>query len=75
MDEPDSPWLHYLLLRAVNKFHAENGAYPGFYDDNVETDIGKLKVIVTRGTRRLRRLRIDHDTIISFNDRDASRAF
>ena len=44
LEEPDSPWLHYLLLRAVNKFHTENGSHPGYYDDNVETDIAKLKV-------------------------------
>lgn len=46
LEEPDSPWLHYLLLRAVNKFHTENGSYPGYYDDNVETDIAKLKVML-----------------------------
>ena len=46
IDEPDSPWLQYLLLRAVNKFQSENGTYPGFYDENVELDIGKLKVII-----------------------------
>lgn len=45
LDEPDSPWLQYVLLRAVGKFQSENGTYPGFYDDNVELDIGKLKVI------------------------------
>lgn len=47
LEEPDSPWLHYLLLRAVNKFHTENGSHPGYYDDNVETDIAKLKVIIS----------------------------
>ena len=46
LEEPDSPWLHYLLLRATNKFYSENGAYPGYYDDNVETDITKLKVLL-----------------------------
>ena len=45
LEEPDSPWLHYLLLRAVGKFHSENGCYPGLYNDNFEADIGKLKVI------------------------------
>ena len=45
LDESDSPWLQYVLLRAVSKFQSENGTYPGFYEDNVELDIGKLKVI------------------------------
>lgn len=44
LEEPDSPWLHYLLLRSVGKFHSENGFYPGLYNDNFEADIGKLKV-------------------------------
>ncbi|XP_032792301.2 NEDD8-activating enzyme E1 regulatory subunit [Daphnia magna] len=48
LEEPDSPWLHYLLLRAVNKFHTENGSFPGYYDDNVETDIAKLKGCFSR---------------------------
>jgi len=45
LEEPDSPWLHYLLLRSVGKFYSENGFYPGLYNDNFEADIGKLKVL------------------------------
>jgi len=53
IDEPDSPWLQYLLLRAVNKFQSENGTYPGFYDENVELDIGKLKGCFSRVLQEL----------------------
>jgi len=53
LDEPDSPWLQYVLLRAVSKFQSENGTYPGFYDDNVELDIGKLKGCFSRVLQEL----------------------
>jgi len=48
LEEPDCPWLYYLLLRAVSRFQSENGCYPGFYDDSVETDIVKLKSCFSR---------------------------
>lgn len=38
--------VYYVVLRGVDKFHAEYNAYPGEYDDHVEPDIVKLKVIL-----------------------------
>ena len=32
------------MLRAVDQFHTEFRAYPGFFKDQVETDIVRLKV-------------------------------
>ena len=32
------------MLRAVDQFHSEFRAYPGYFQDQVETDIVRLKV-------------------------------
>lgn len=43
LDNPDSEIVFYVLLRAVDRFFAEYGRYPGYYNDEVEPDIVKLK--------------------------------
>lgn len=37
--------IYYVMLRGVDKFQAEYNSYPGEFDDQVEPDIVKLKVI------------------------------
>ncbi|GAB6020415.1 NEDD8-activating enzyme E1 regulatory subunit [Chamberlinius hualienensis] len=44
LDNPDSEIVFYVLLRAVERFFIQYGRYPGHYNDQVETDIVKLKV-------------------------------
>ena len=42
-DEGDETVL-YILLRAADRFFTEYTRYPGFFNNNVEADIPKLKV-------------------------------
>lgn len=37
--------IYYVMLRGVDKFQAEYNSYPGEFDDQVEPDIVKLKVL------------------------------
>ncbi|OQR68638.1 NEDD8-activating enzyme E1 regulatory subunit-like [Tropilaelaps mercedesae] len=46
VEEPDI--IYYVLLRAVDRFYEELRRYPGFFRDEMETDIHKLKAIVGR---------------------------
>ncbi|XP_077982561.1 NEDD8-activating enzyme E1 regulatory subunit-like [Glandiceps talaboti] len=43
LENPDSEIVFYILLRAVDRFYSQYSRYPGFYDDQVEVDIPKLK--------------------------------
>lgn len=48
LDSPDSEMVYYVMLRAVDRFYNEYNRYPGFFEDQLETDISKLKVRVAR---------------------------
>ncbi|XP_019628819.1 PREDICTED: NEDD8-activating enzyme E1 regulatory subunit-like [Branchiostoma belcheri] len=43
LENPDSEIALYIMLRAVDRFQQQYGRYPGYYDDQVEADIPKLK--------------------------------
>ncbi|CAH1796256.1 unnamed protein product [Owenia fusiformis] len=52
LDDPSSEDITwYILLRAVDRFHAQYNRYPGQYDDQVEADIAKLKGCVGKMTQ------------------------
>lgn len=46
LEEPNPMMLHYVLLRAAERFHSEQCRAPGEWDP--ETDISKLKTCVTK---------------------------
>lgn len=48
LEDEDDDVVHYLMLRAVQKFYAEYNRYPGSDTDSVETDIPKLKVSLNK---------------------------
>lgn len=48
LDNPDSEMVWYVLLRAVGRFYSEYNRYPGYYADDVETDIVNLKVCTSK---------------------------
>ena len=43
-DEEPNDVVFYVLLRAVDRFYEEYNLYPGFYTQQVEADVNKLKV-------------------------------
>ncbi|KXS14290.1 Nedd8 activating enzyme E1 subunit 1 [Gonapodya prolifera JEL478] len=43
LSQPDSPFLHYVLLRAVDRFRDVHHRFPGVLADEVEPDIRLLK--------------------------------
>uniref|UniRef100_A0A1E1X2X7 NEDD8-activating enzyme E1 regulatory subunit n=1 Tax=Amblyomma aureolatum TaxID=187763 RepID=A0A1E1X2X7_9ACAR len=43
LDSPDSEIIFYVLFRAVDRFYGQYNCYPGYFDDQLETDISKLK--------------------------------
>ncbi|KAL3198134.1 hypothetical protein MRX96_014476 [Rhipicephalus microplus] len=43
LDSPDSEIIFYLMLRAADRFYSQYNRYPGFFEDQLETDISKLK--------------------------------
>ncbi|CAN7992646.1 unnamed protein product, partial [Ixodes hexagonus] len=43
LDSPDSEMVYYVMLRAVDRFYGEYNRYPGYFEDQLETDINKLK--------------------------------
>ncbi|GFR05999.1 NEDD8-activating enzyme E1 regulatory subunit [Trichonephila clavata] len=47
LEHEDSDIIFYILLRAVDKFHSEYCRYPGQTNDEVESDIMKLKNYVS----------------------------
>ncbi|KAK3871146.1 hypothetical protein Pcinc_023708 [Petrolisthes cinctipes] len=48
LENPDSELVWYVMLRAVDQFQSEFRAYPGYFQDQVETDIVRLKVCVNK---------------------------
>jgi len=46
LEDPDTNLVYYFLLRAVDRFLAEKGRYPGWQDDQVLSDIPALKAHV-----------------------------
>lgn len=47
LEHEDNDILFYILLRAIDRFHSEYGRYPGRINDNVESDVQKLKGCVS----------------------------
>lgn len=47
-DTDNCDTVFYVLLRAVDRFYSEYNRYPGYYDDQVETDVSNLKTCVSR---------------------------
>jgi len=43
LEDPDSNLVYYFLLRAVDRFWADKGRFPGWQDDQVQSDISILK--------------------------------
>ncbi|XP_078361000.1 NEDD8-activating enzyme E1 regulatory subunit-like [Oculina patagonica] len=43
LDDPDSNVVFYVLLKAVDRFYTQYHRYPGYFDDQVEADVVKLK--------------------------------
>jgi len=43
LEEPNNNAVFYLLLRSVDRFYAQYGRYPGWTDEQVQTDIPLLK--------------------------------
>lgn len=43
LDSPESELIFYVMLRAVDRFYSEYNRYPGYFKDQLETDISKLK--------------------------------
>jgi len=47
LEDPDNNLVYYFLLRAADRFWAEKGRFPGWHDDQVQSDISVLKGYVT----------------------------
>ncbi|XP_041376765.1 NEDD8-activating enzyme E1 regulatory subunit-like [Gigantopelta aegis] len=47
-DEEGDDVVFYVMLRAVDKFYEEFNRYPGWYNDQVEADVARLKTCVGR---------------------------
>ncbi|XP_076370539.1 nedd8-activating enzyme E1 regulatory subunit APP-BP1 isoform X2 [Tachypleus tridentatus] len=48
LNNPDSEMVFYVMLRAVDRFYTEFNRFPGYFDDQVEPDIIKLKTCLCR---------------------------
>jgi len=49
LEDPDEgEGIHYVMLRAVNRFHEEYSRYPGCYEDSMEADVPKLKTCMSK---------------------------
>lgn len=48
LDNPESEMVFYVLLRAIDRFYGEYNRYPGYFTDQVEPDIVKLKGCLNR---------------------------
>ncbi len=42
LENPDTNIIYYILLRAVDRFYSIHSRYPGFFDDKLEMETGKL---------------------------------
>ncbi|ESO96926.1 hypothetical protein LOTGIDRAFT_231724 [Lottia gigantea] len=47
-DEEESDIIFYVLLRAVDKFYEKFNHYPGFYTQQLESDVQELKVCLSK---------------------------
>ena len=45
LEDEDSDTIHYVMLRAVNKFLSEYNRYPGSDQHTMEADVPKLKAL------------------------------
>lgn len=52
-DTDDDDLVHYVMLRAVDRFRLEFNQFPGAEPDSMEPDISKLKVILRDPTRQI----------------------
>jgi len=43
LEDPDTNLVYYFLLRAVDRFWVEKGRFPGWHDDQEQSDISVLK--------------------------------
>ncbi|KAK3085260.1 hypothetical protein FSP39_000802 [Pinctada imbricata] len=48
VEDEENDLVFYILLRAVDRFYEEYSRYPGWYDDQVEPDVHKLKSILMK---------------------------
>ncbi|XP_044760074.1 NEDD8-activating enzyme E1 regulatory subunit isoform X2 [Coccinella septempunctata] len=46
LEDPDSLMFYYVILRGFERFIGDFNTYPGQYDDHVEPDVLKLKMII-----------------------------
>ncbi|KAJ8303493.1 hypothetical protein KUTeg_019889 [Tegillarca granosa] len=47
-EDSDNETVFYVLLRTVDKFYEDYNRYPGWYNDQVESDITKLKSCMSK---------------------------
>lgn len=45
LENPENNLVYYVMLRGIDRFYSEYNTYPGEFDDQVEPDIVKLKVL------------------------------
>ncbi|XP_050424601.1 NEDD8-activating enzyme E1 regulatory subunit [Adelges cooleyi] len=48
LEDPDSLIEHYIILRGIERFYSEYYNYPGEIDEQVESDIPKLKSCISK---------------------------
>ncbi|XP_026823150.1 NEDD8-activating enzyme E1 regulatory subunit [Rhopalosiphum maidis] len=48
LEDPDSLIEHYIILRGIERFYSEYYTYPGEIDEQVEPDIPKLKLCISK---------------------------
>lgn len=46
LEDPDSLMFYYVILRGFERFIGDFNTFPGQYDDHVEPDVLKLKMII-----------------------------
>lgn len=53
LENPDSEMCLHVALRAVDKFFNQYNQYPGWCDNQIEEDFGRLKVNINSRFRPL----------------------
>ena len=48
LEDEDSDFVHYIMIRAVHRFYAEYNRYPGYYNESLEADVPKFKACVSK---------------------------
>jgi len=51
LEDEDSEFVHYVMLRAVQRFYTEYNRYPGQYAETVDGDVPKLKACTSKLTQ------------------------